>query len=257
MKLNLKFLIAAIIVMITYTSAAQAQANLTFSGGNGSPLTITLEHSVTYTINNSQCAGGIPGPFFIFEEVGNPFPGCCSSVTGGITFSINGGAAQPITNAQSGFTNNNVSRNDFYVLGSTTSLPTGSTIVLSPGTITTGNVPGPPPANGSYATFITNSNLAQCSNNGVSAETNRASVSISGRVLTNSGRGVANASVHLTDSQGNMRSARTNPFGYYRLKDVSVGQNVTVTVASKRYQFAPKILNLNEEMNGVNFLADN
>jgi hypothetical protein len=84
-----------------------------------------------------------------------------------------------------------------------------------------------------------------------------ASVSISGRVLTNSRRGLSNALVYLTDSEGNTRTARTNSFGYYRFQDVSAGQSVAITVVSKRYQFAPQVLNLNEEMNGVNFLADN
>jgi hypothetical protein len=88
------------------------------------------------------------------------------------------------------------------------------------------------------------------------AATTAASVSISGRVLINTNRGLANAVVYLTDAEGKTHAARTNSFGYYRFQDVQAGQTVTVTVISKRYQFAPQVLNLNEEMHGVNFLAE-
>lgn len=87
--------------------------------------------------------------------------------------------------------------------------------------------------------------------------TTAASVSVSGRVITSSRRGLANAVVYLTDSGGNTRTARTTSFGYYRFNDIAAGQTVTVTVVSKVYQFAPKVLNLNEEVTQLNFLADN
>jgi hypothetical protein len=49
---------------------------------------------------------------------------------------------------------------------------------------------------------------------------------------------------------------RTNSFGYYRFQDIQAGQTVTVTVVSKRFQFAPQVISVNEEMSGVNFLAE-
>jgi hypothetical protein len=129
-------------------------------------------------------------------------------------------------------------------------------IVLNAGTVmTTSNAAGPKPENGSYATFITDGNGFQCSDNGVATATTAASVSISGRVSTGSRRGLANALVYLTDSEGNVRTARTNSFGYYRFEDVQAGQTVVMTVVTKRFQFVPKVLNLNEEVTGLNFLA--
>ena len=255
MKLNLRFLIATVFVLAIYIPVAHAQANLTFEGGNGSPLTITLQQSVTYTINNSNCSAG--GPVFIFDEAGNPFLGAFLPVTGTMTFFINGGTAQPITAAASGVTTpNNISPNDIFVFGAQSGATNGNMIVLNAGTVmTTSNAAGPKPENGSYATFITDGNGFQCSDNGVATATTAASVSISGRVSTGSRRGLANALVYLTDSEGNVRTARTNSFGYYRFEDVQAGQTVVMTVVTKRFQFVPKVLNLNEEVTGLNFLA--
>lgn len=82
-----------------------------------------------------------------------------------------------------------------------------------------------------------------------------ASVSISGRVMTVNGRGLTNALVYLTDSEGNTRTARTSSFGYYQFSDIAAGQTVIITVVSKRYQFAQQALNVMEEINDVNFAA--
>lgn len=255
MKLNLRFLIATVFVLAIYIPVAQAQANLTFEGGNGSPLKITLLQTVTYTINNSQCAGG--GPVFIFDEAGNPFLGSFLPVTGTMTFFINGGTAQSITSTASGVTANNISPNDIFVFGAQTGATNGNMVVLNAGTVmTTSDVAGPKPENGSYATFITDGNGFQCSDNGVATAVTAASVSISGRVFANSRRGLSNASVYLTDSEGNTRTAGTNSFGYYRFEDVQAGQTVILRVVSKRFEFAPQVLNLNEEVIQLNFLAE-
>lgn len=79
-----------------------------------------------------------------------------------------------------------------------------------------------------------------------------ASVSISGRVM-GGGRGVANATVRLTDSNGATRTARTTTFGYYRFDDVEVGQTYIVSVQTKRYRFAPQAVNVFEELIGLDF----
>jgi len=265
MKLKLQFIIAIFIALVIYIPAVQAQANLTFSGGNnGTPLTITLLNPVTYTINNTACTTILQpantGPVFVFDEAGNPFLNNFQAVatTSTIRFSINGGAPQPITMANSGRPstppNNDRTTNDIYVFGNTQSLAINNTVVLSAGTIIIANFAGAPPANGSFSTFITNNFGTRCST--VSAPT-AASVSISGRVLTGSGRGLANASVYLTDQNGNTRVSRTSSFGYYRFEDVQAGQTVIVTVVSKRFQFAPQVLNLTEEATQLNFVAEN
>ncbi len=82
-----------------------------------------------------------------------------------------------------------------------------------------------------------------------------ASVSISGRLLTDNGRGLNNARVILTDSSGTTQTATSSSFGYYRFGDVSVGETYVISVVSKRYQFAPQVVFVTEENNSVNFTA--
>ena len=82
-----------------------------------------------------------------------------------------------------------------------------------------------------------------------------APVSIGGRVFAGKGRGLANASVSLTDANGAARTARTNSFGYYRFGEVGAGQTVILSVVSKRYQFAPQVISVAEELNELNFFA--
>ena len=105
MKLKLQFIIAAFIALVVYVPVAHGQANLTFSGGNGTPLTTTLTRSVTYTIprTNSNCffKTGF-NPYFNFDEVGNPVPSN-PAVTGTISYSINGGVLRPIDFERSGY----------------------------------------------------------------------------------------------------------------------------------------------------------
>ena len=79
--------------------------------------------------------------------------------------------------------------------------------------------------------------------------------SVSGRVLTQSGRGVSKAFVYLTDSAGKTQSALTNPFGYFRFKEVQAGETYILSVSSKRYSFTPQTLSVISEFNELNFTA--
>ncbi|MEP7037147.1 MAG: carboxypeptidase-like regulatory domain-containing protein, partial [Acidobacteriota bacterium] len=54
--------------------------------------------------------------------------------------------------------------------------------------------------------------------------TTAAPVSIGGRVMTMSGRGIANVRLTLTDANGQVRTARTTSFGYYHFDDVRAGE---------------------------------
>ena len=62
-------------------------------------------------------------------------------------------------------------------------------------------------------------------------------VTIDGRIVSDDGRGIAKASVHLTDSSGNTRIVLSNSFGYYRFFEVTAGEIYTVSVTHKRYFF--------------------
>jgi subtilisin-like proprotein convertase family protein len=80
-----------------------------------------------------------------------------------------------------------------------------------------------------------------------------ANANISGRVTNANGRGIYGARVALQDQEGHTVYAITNPFGYYRFLDVPGGQTYLLSVTDKRYQFAPRTLNLVEDVADVDF----
>lgn len=82
-----------------------------------------------------------------------------------------------------------------------------------------------------------------------------AEVSISGRVVKQDGTGISGAIVSITDAQGNTRSVRTGTFGYYRIENVEVGATYTIQVISKRYQFNPQIVNVEDQIQDLDFVA--
>lgn len=84
-----------------------------------------------------------------------------------------------------------------------------------------------------------------------------ATATVSGRVVTESGRGINRARLTLTDSNGQVRLATTNPFGFYRFIDLPTGSDYVLTVGSKTYQFKEpsRVLSLQENLDGENFTA--
>jgi hypothetical protein len=88
--------------------------------------------------------------------------------------------------------------------------------------------------------------------------TTAATVSVSGRVISTTGRGIGGVRLSLTDSQGNVRTATTTSFGYYRFDDVQAGGTYILSASSKRYTFSQpvQVLNINEETNQIDFIAN-
>ena len=82
-----------------------------------------------------------------------------------------------------------------------------------------------------------------------------ASVSVAGKVITDDGRGLRNARVTLTDARGETRIVTTTSFGSYRFDDVAAGQTYIISVVSKRFQFAPQVVFVGEEITGLDFTA--
>lgn len=78
---------------------------------------------------------------------------------------------------------------------------------------------------------------------------------VSGRVLTPDGRGIRNASVILTDSQGVRRIATTSSFGFYSFDNVLIGQSYVVSVSTKRYRFAARQLDINGSVTDLDFFG--
>ncbi|MEQ1605879.1 MAG: carboxypeptidase regulatory-like domain-containing protein [Pyrinomonadaceae bacterium] len=80
-------------------------------------------------------------------------------------------------------------------------------------------------------------------------------IDISGRVLSPDGRGLRNATVTITDSHGNRRTATTGSFGYYRFFDVEAGSSVVMEVRSNRYRFASRLVQVLDTITDLDFAA--
>jgi hypothetical protein len=83
-----------------------------------------------------------------------------------------------------------------------------------------------------------------------------ATVTVSGRVLSAEGNAVNGAIVSLTNGSGATRISRTNPFGYYSIEEVEVGETYTITVSRKGLQFSPRVVTILEEIEDLNFTAE-
>lgn len=83
-----------------------------------------------------------------------------------------------------------------------------------------------------------------------------AEVSIGGRVFSPEGRGIANARVVVTDSNGVTRTGQTTSFGNYRVEGLAAGQTYTVSVRARGYSFAPRILTVSQDVSDADFTAE-
>ena len=82
---------------------------------------------------------------------------------------------------------------------------------------------------------------------------------IAGKVKTAEGNGIRNATVVLTDANGNSRTVNTGSFGNYRFDNVAVGETYTVTVIGKRYAFtnAVQVVTVSGNIADLDFTAVN
>lgn len=112
--------------------------------------------------------------------------------------------------------------------------------------------------------FTLNTGANTISTNGVSSFSDwavgnlaptAADASVAGRVVSASGRGVANASVTFTDSQGEVYTTMTNQIGRFFIDGLPLNETFVVTVSAKRFRFAPQVLTLNSDLTGVSFTA--
>lgn len=78
---------------------------------------------------------------------------------------------------------------------------------------------------------------------------------LSGRVTTPDSRGLRNATVTLTDSQGVARTATTSSFGFYAFDNVATGSSYTLAVSSRRYRYAPRSLQIDSSLTDVDFVG--
>jgi hypothetical protein len=79
--------------------------------------------------------------------------------------------------------------------------------------------------------------------------------SLEGRVFTPGSVGIRSAVVVLTDSAGNRRTSTTSSFGVYSFQNLDAGQSYTLTVASKRYRFAPRTVAMTSSLTNMDFFG--
>lgn len=84
--------------------------------------------------------------------------------------------------------------------------------------------------------------------------TTAAGVSVSGRVYSGKS-GIPQALVSITDSTGNVRTARANSLGYYQFENIPVGESYVFSVFAKGYEFAPQVFTINEAVENLDFQA--
>lgn len=85
--------------------------------------------------------------------------------------------------------------------------------------------------------------------------TSSAPVSVGGRVLSRNGRGLSNATVTIIEADGTQHSARTGTFGHFRFGDIEAGQTVLVSVRSKQFTFTPMVIQLEDSIDDLSFVA--
>lgn len=85
-----------------------------------------------------------------------------------------------------------------------------------------------------------------------------AQVSVSGRVTTANGFGIANVIVSMTDQAGVSATAVSNTFGNFSFAEVPAGEIYVFTVHSRRYQFSnpTQVLSVTDNVSDLTFIAD-
>jgi hypothetical protein len=79
---------------------------------------------------------------------------------------------------------------------------------------------------------------------------------ITGKVVSSNGRPIAKAIIYLTDTNNNETyTAITNPFGYFRFKDLAVGNFYIMTVNKKGFNFDVMSFNLNEGIDSMQIIG--
>lgn len=82
-------------------------------------------------------------------------------------------------------------------------------------------------------------------------------VSVSGRLVEQNGHAVPHAVITLTDGLGNIRYARSNPFGYFRFIDVPSGEAYILSAEHKRFTFASELIDVSDPIDHILIVALN
>jgi Carboxypeptidase regulatory-like domain len=179
------------------------------------------------------------GPFQDIVSAGGTF------VTGGYTRTISSNFGSPLSGrrAWSGLSAGTATAPSYVT--TTISMPTQSfgQLVRVRWVVAADNRWSAGEASGAWIDTVI---FSPCTTTAVGAE-------IAGRVTTPDGRGLRNAKVTISDASGRIRSVSTGSFGYYRFTDVESGRTYVLSVESRRYRFASRVLPVPSTVLDVNF----
>ncbi len=83
-----------------------------------------------------------------------------------------------------------------------------------------------------------------------------ANVSVSGKVVSQSGSAIANVIVTISNMSGIVQTVRTNNFGNFTLTNIPSGQMYSLNIISKNYSFTPQNVNVSGDVTGVVITAN-
>lgn len=144
-------------------ASTQAAVAVSWSGGNGAPLSVTFAEPVEFLVVDTPTGRN---PTFVMAGVGDLF-GEDLTLTTGLTFSVNGGSDFDITGWRSGSIWTPLVSDYMWFWGSLPGVTLGDVVTLNAGTLTGGaryelsgrvSYEGAPPANGSIEMFIMDEN---------------------------------------------------------------------------------------------------
>jgi hypothetical protein len=98
---------------------------------------------------------------------------------------------------------------------------------------------------------------AVCSIGGGVCFSTAAPATLSGRVVDRYGRGLGKVGITLSTQGGPVKSVVTNSFGYYRLEGLHSGTSYTVSATSFRYVFSSRLVQMADDLDGFDFVAEN
>lgn len=150
LSLPRSLLTTAMTGMTMISLCVPASAAPSWSGGSGTPLSLTFDQPLNFTIKNATTA---TAPFFVIQGI----PLLNSPTTGTLNYSINGGSPIFVDYLSSGFSGGDITANDsyFYSTSGLQVLQNGDTITLNPGTLTTtSNFAGTAPTETVFGNFL-------------------------------------------------------------------------------------------------------
>jgi hypothetical protein len=80
-------------------------------------------------------------------------------------------------------------------------------------------------------------------------------VSVSGRVVAADGRGITNATLQMTNSMGEVFTARSGRRGMFVFDDLPAGDSYVVSISSRRFVFEPRVITVIDNVTDLDFIA--